>query len=101
MNLGFGYSTVGGIQRVAGRTWQRSTGYQWSWIGLDASGRLHSETFHEDGTKSEVVCPSNEECEDMSEDAVESLRFLELRKELRAAASAVYSLFLGSTKGNI
>lgn len=100
MNLGFGYSTVGGIQRVAGRTWQRSTGYSWSWIGLDAAGKLHSETFHEDGSKTVVTCPSNEECEDMSEDAVESLRYIELRKEMRAAASTVYSLFIGSTDGD-
>jgi len=97
INFNVGYGNDGSALRASGHTTQRSHGYYWSWIGLDRHRKCHVEQHHTDGTKTSVACPTSEECHLQNMDPESARLFLELRSQIRSAASSVFSLLTGKT----
>jgi len=91
-HFGFGFGLNGPILHSYGSVNEPDYGFYWSWIGLDSHYHARIEHYLHDGSRTSVTCPTQQECHISALDEKEQKHFLEIRRQIRAAASAILDI---------
>jgi len=77
------------IWKATGKNWESTAGYDWQWLGVDGNKAIIESYMGGETQKTE--CPSKEECYEPTEDEQVQIDFINLRREIRSSASAIFA----------